>query len=393
MASVTPDIQPVAEADIPPDLAVLISFSGEGGVERMMINLLHEFARLGLQVHLLLIKDNSEHLQHLPDNIRIIRLGSRHALTSIWPLVNYLQQYNPPALLVAKDRAGRAALIARAIAQRSKTRLQTRIVIRLGTNLSAALDGKPAWQRYSRLYPIRRLYPLADAIVAVSEGVAADTVNNARISADKVHVVRNPVITPDLYEQANASLPASAVSDWLTNRTQPVALAAGRLTRQKDFMTLLQAVKQVNQTTPLRLIILGEGRQREALEQSIAASGLQQQVALPGFQANPYAWIQRADVFVLSSRWEGSPNVLTEAAALGIPVVATDCPSGPRELLQDGYYGPLVPMGNAQAMADAIIEVLNDPHPVARLQEATQAYTAQQSAQHYLSLLHHAVIR
>ena len=393
MASVTPDIQPVAEADIPPDLAVLISFSGEGGVERMMINLLHEFARLGLQVHLLLIKDNSEHLQHLPDNIRIIRLGSRHALTSIWPLVNYLQQYNPPALLVAKDRAGRAALIARAIAQRSKTRLQTRIVIRLGTNLSAALDGKPAWQRYSRLYPIRRLYPLADAIVAVSEGVAADTVNNARISADKVHVVRNPVITPDLYEQANASLPASAVSDWLTNRTQPVALAAGRLTRQKDFMTLLQAVKQVNQTTPLRLIILGEGRQREALEQSIAASGLQQQVALPGFQANPYAWIQRADVFVLSSRWEGSPNVLTEAAALGVPVVATDCPSGPRELLQDGYYGPLVPMGNAQAMADAIIEVLNDPHPVARLQEATQAYTAQQSAQHYLSLLHHAVIR
>lgn len=393
MASVTPDIQPVAEADIPPDLAVLISFSGEGGVERMMINLLHEFARLGLQVHLLLIKDNSEHLQHLPDNIRIIRLGSRHALTSIWPLVNYLQQYNPPALLVAKDRAGRAALIARAIAQRSKTRLQTRIVIRLGTNLSAALDGKPAWQRYSRLYPIRRLYPLADAIVAVSEGVAADTVNNARISADKVHVVRNPVITPDLYEQANASLPASAVSDWLTNRTQPVALAAGRLTRQKDFMTLLQAVKQVNQTTPLRLIILGEGRQREALEQFIAVAGLQQQVALPGFQANPYAWIQRADVFVLSSRWEGSPNVLTEAAALGIPVVATDCPSGPRELLQDGYYGPLVPMGNAQAMADAIIEVLNDPHPVARLQEATQAYTAQQSAQHYLSLLHHAVIR
>ena len=393
MASVTPDIQPVAEADIPPDLAVLISFSGEGGVERMMINLLHEFARLGLQVHLLLIKDNSEHLQHLPDNIRIIRLGSRHALTSIWPLVNYLQQYNPPALLVAKDRAGRAALIARAIAQRSKTRLQTRIVIRLGTNLSAALDGKPAWQRYSRLYPIRRLYPLADAIVAVSEGVAADTVNNARISADKVHVVRNPVITPDLYEQANASLPASAVSDWLTNRTQPVALAAGRLTRQKDFMTLLQAVKQVNQTTPLRLIILGEGRQREALEQFIAVAGLQQQVALPGFQANPYAWIQRADVFVLSSRWEGSPNVLTEAAALGVPVVATDCPSGPRELLQDGYYGPLVPMGNAQAMADAIIEVLNDPHPVARLQEATQAYTAQQSAQHYLSLLHHAVIR
>jgi glycosyltransferase involved in cell wall biosynthesis len=361
-------------------LAVLISFSGEGGVERMVTNLVVEFARQpDLSVDLVLLRDDSRHLRDLPANINIVRLGVRHSGLSLPALVRYLRRARPDAMLVAKDRAGRAALTARQLAG-----VSTRIVLRLGTTLSEAMQDKGRLVRWLRYWPIRKLYPLADGIVAVSQGVADDIAGIVEMPAGHIHVVRNPVITPAL-----ARLAAETVEHpWFGPGQPPVVMGIGRLTRQKDFATLIRAFAHVrHRLGPLRLIILGEGRDREALMHLAEDEGVLEDVALPGFMSNPYAWLSRASLFVLSSRWEGSPNALTEAMALGIPVVSTDCPSGPREVLAGGRYGPLVPVGDHQALAEAMSRVLARPEPAQSLRDAVQEYRSEVSARRYLEVL------
>jgi glycosyltransferase involved in cell wall biosynthesis len=363
----------------PPEFAVLISFSGEGGVERMVLNLLEELARQGRRVDLLTIRAEGRHISDLPVDIRHVALGARHAMTAIPSLARYLRGARPPAMLVAKDRAGRAALMARWFA-----RVPTRIVIRLGTNLSAALEGRSALKRLLRTLPMRLIYRHVDAVVAVSDGVADDVVRTTGIARECIEVIRNPVVTPRLEQLAKAPAP----HDWLgANHDKPVLIAAGRLTRQKDFPTLVRAFATVRAQRPCRLIILGEGAQREMLTGMARTLDVGDDIAMPGFVDNPYAWVSRADLFVLSSAWEGSPNVLTEAMALGTAVVATDCPSGPRELLGDGRYGPLVPVGDHQALAEAILERLESPIDADTLRNAVQEYSAERSAAGYLRVL------
>jgi len=360
-------------------LAVLISLSGEGGVERMVLNLVRAFAATpGLAVDLVLIREESRHLQALPDNVRVVRLGVRHSLLAVPAIARYLRRSRPDALLAAKDRAGRAALLARRLAG-----VRTRVAVRLGTTLSEAIKDRSALRRWLRYLPIRALYRRADAIVAVSEGVAADVTATARVPREQVRVVRNPVVTPELFREAEAPVD----HPWLADSAVPVVMGIGRLTRQKDFPTLIRAFAVVRRQRPLRLIILGEGRDRAALEQLAEREGVGADVALPGFQANPYAWLARARLFVLSSAWEGSPNALTEAMALGVQVVATDCRSGPRELLDAGRYGPLVPVGDAEALAGAMREALDHPLPPEILKSAVRDYAAETSARRYLEVL------
>jgi len=344
----------------------------------MVTNLVEAFAESGRRVDLLLIRADSAHLRPLPPGVRIIRLGSRHGLTSLLPLTRYLRRERPAALLAAKDRAGRIAALARRLAG-----VPTRVVIRLGTNLSGAFKDKPVWRYWGRYRLMRLIYRWADAVVAVSQGVAEDTARITGLLPERIHVVRNPVITRSLPEQA------SELCDhpWLRERTQPIILAAGRLTIQKDFATLLRAFARVRARRPCRLIILGEGRLRRELEALARDLGVSEHVDLPGFQSNPYGFMAAADLFVLSSAWEGSPNVLTEALALGTPVVSTDCPSGPREVLAGGRFGPLVPVGNAPALTEAILLTLDRPLPAATLESAVTEYTAEASAARYLEIL------
>jgi glycosyltransferase involved in cell wall biosynthesis len=365
--------------DIPPDLAILVSLSGEGGVERMVLNLVNAIAQRGARVDLLLIKTHSRHLDKLHPQVRRIDLGSRHTATSLWPLSRYLKRVAPPCLLAAKDRAGRMAVLARALAGADNTRL----LMRLGTNLTAALAHKSPWRMALRRLPIRLLYPRIDHIIAVSEGVRQDTLTVSGVDPNRVSVVRNPVITPQLMQAANASAP----HPWLTDPHIPVILGAGRLTLQKDFQTLVQAFAMVRAVRPCRLIILGEGRQKELLLNQASSLGIDADMALPGFTPNPYVYMRHAKLFVLSSRWEGSPNVLTEAMALGVPVVSTDCPSGPSEILAQGRIAPLVPVGDQQALAQAMISVLDQPPERDQLRNAVRQYHADVSAAHYLNLI------
>jgi glycosyltransferase involved in cell wall biosynthesis len=359
-------------------LAVLISLSGAGGVERMVLNLVEGLAARGLAIDLLAIRADSAHLGPLPPGVRLVDLGVRHSGLAVVPLARYLRRERPPALLAAKDRAIRAAVLARGLAA-----WRGRLVGRLGTNLSAALEGRSAAVRWLRIAPMRLLYRGVDAIVAVSEGVAEDTRRITGLPAARIGVVRNPVVTPQLAELAAVPCP----HPWLTSPTVPVILGAGRLTEQKDFATLLRAFARVRAARPARLVILGEGRLRGALERLADDLGVRDGVALPGFTANPYPWMARAALFVLSSAWEGSPNVLTEALALGVPSVATDCPSGPRELLADGRYGPLVAVGDDAALAAAMLATLTAPLPADTLRAAVADYTVEAAARGYLAAL------
>ena len=357
-------------------LAVLMSFSGAGGVERMVVNLLEGFVARGHRVDLLVIRPKGAP-RELPEGVRRVELAWR-THTALPALVGYLRRERPRALLAAKDRAIRIAVLARLLSG-----VDFRLVGRLGTNLSAALEGKPAWRRRIRLWPMAWLYKRVEQVVAVSRGVAEDTLNITGLPRERVVVVRNPVITTRLHRQAQETVD----HPWLADDTVAVVMGAGRLTRQKDFPTLIRAFAKLRQSRPARLIILGEGKLRPELEALARELGIENDMDMPGHTSNPYAWMRRARLFVLSSLWEGSPNVLTEALALGVPSVATDCPSGPREVLDGGRIGPLVQMGDWRGMAAAMARVLDELPPPDLLRQAVAEYTLERSARGYLAAL------
>lgn len=359
-------------------VTVLMSFSGAGGVERMVMNLVREFAAQCEAVDLLVIRAKGPHFSNIPPNVNIIKLNANHTLTAIPAIARYLKAHKPEALLVAKDRAGRAAVIARALAG-----VSTKIYVRLGTNLSTALEHRSRLSAWWRKAPMTAIYKKVDQVIAVSQGVAEDTIKITGIPEEKVCVIRNPVVTQEFLKKAQEDAPHS----WLVDKECPVVMGVGRLSVQKDFETLIKAFAEVNKIRPLRLIILGDGGKRDELETMVRSLGLSDKVLMPGFQDNPMCWVKSADVFVLSSRWEGSPNALTEALALGVPSVSTRCPSGPNETLAEGQYGPLVAMGDYMDMAKQIINVIDQPHPAEYLKSAVAEYHVNISAKRYLELL------
>ena len=231
-------------------IAVFASFSGTGGVERMVVSLIRGFVDLGETVDLVLVRAESPHLGRLPEAVRQVRLAAGHTFLAAPALANYLRKRRPRALLAAKDRAGRTAVLARALAG-----TDTPIVLRLGTNLSTAMAGRSALSRALRYLPIRLLYPRIERIVAVSHGVAKDTARIAGIPRERIRVIRNPVVTPELAGQA--AQPCG--HPWLQPGGPPVIVAAGRLQDQKDFPTLIRAFAQVRRDRDCRLLILGEG--------------------------------------------------------------------------------------------------------------------------------------
>lgn len=359
-------------------IAIYISFSGEGGVERMISNLIHEFVRLGHPVDLLLIKAKGEHLSRLPKEVNVIKLGSDHSAFTLLPLIRYLRKEQPKCLLAAKHRAIVIAVLARMFAKTT-----TRIVGRLGTNLSRALEGKSALRKWLWHAPMRKIYPRVDQIIPVSEGVLEDVASITGLGSDKLHVIRNPVITPEMYTLADQP----AEHPWFNDGGAPIILGAGRFTRQKDFITLIKAFAKVRKQRECRLVLLGHGALQDEYQRLAAELEVSDDLSMPGFASNPYPYMKQAALFVLSSAWEGSPNVLSEALAQGTPVVATDCPSGPREALRGGEVAPLVKVGDTNAMAAAMVEMLDQPPAAESLQEAVAEYTAEISAQRYLQAL------
>ena len=368
-----------------PRVTFLMTTLGDGGIGKMRVHLTREIANRGIPVDMLLGKTEGPYVERLDTRMGVYHLGTSHGLWSIPKIARYLAKQRPYAVVAEKLRVNVALLRAMRIA-----RVSSRVVASIHGVLSHKLDleGLSEKKRRTKHRLVARYYPRNDAFVTVSRGIADDLIQHFSIPRDKVHVVSNPAVTEELHQLA-AERPAHP---WLIAKDVPVILGVGRLEPQKDFATLIKAFAGLRARQACRLIILGEGEQRPHLEALIETLGIGDDVALPGYAINPYSAMANADLFVLSSQWEGSPNVVTEALAVGVPVVSTDCPGRPSETLQNGRYGPLVPVGDVEKLTEAMAKTLADPFPAQVLKEAVIKYTPPHCADGYLRAMDYPLI-
>jgi len=364
-------------ATSPQRLAVFLPGLYGGGAERTMLNLAGGLAALGYPVDLVLAMSEGPYMSLIPDTVRLIELKASRTATSVPALMRYLRREGPAGMVSALSRANLVAVWARWL-----TGLPNRLLVNEQNTLSVLTRNAHDWR--VRVVPslARIFYPWATAVVAVSQGVADDLVESLSLPRDLVKVIHNPGVAPEMREKAKQPL----AHPWFEAGLAPVVLAVGSLTPQKDFENLLRAIALVRAKRPVRLLILGEGEERPRLEGLVRELHLEDDVAFPGFVDNPYAYMARAALFVLSSRWEGLPTVLVEAMYCGAPLVATDCPSGPREILRNGELGCLVPVGQPAGLAEAILKTLDGrtPRPGA---SSCDPYTVERVAEQYLALL------
>lgn len=362
-----------------PRIALFIPSLSGGGAERVMLTLASTLADQGYSVDLVLVKAQGKLLASAPGNVNIVDLGARRVITSLPSLAGYLRRVKPDAMVSALNHANCVAVWARWF-----SRQKTRLVLTEHSHLSTATTNSRTLR--GRLMPVfmRNAYAKADAVVAVSSGVADDLAEVVGIARDTIEVIYNPVVTPGML-----ALSRETVADpWFEQDQPPVILSVGRLTAPKDYPTLLKAFAQLRKQRAARLVILGEGEERESLEQLANELGIQDDVALPGFIDNPYAYMRAAALFVLSSRWEGLPTVLIEALACGTPVISTNCRSGPAEILDGGTWGTLVPVGDVDVLAQAMQTQLNGQTSMAEGYEThAEKFSDTEAAKAYLQLM------
>jgi glycosyltransferase involved in cell wall biosynthesis len=358
-----------------PKIAFFLPSLRGGGAEWNILKLANYLADKDFDVDLILCKAVGSYLDRVNSNVRVVDLNASRVLLSLPKLVRYLRKETPYALVSALNHANAVALMARLFSFRS-----TSITVTIRNSLPE--DGQIPSQR-AYLYFIKQTYFLANHVVAVSQGVADSFSRTTNFPLDRIKVIYNPVVYPEMFELA-----AHPVNhEWFANADPPVILAAGRLVEHKDFETLIQAFKLVLDKYDSRLVILGEGKERSHLEALIKDLGLSKYVSLPGFVQNPYAYMSRSAVFVLSSRREGLPTVLIEALALGIPVVSTNCRSGPEEILDNGEFGYLVEVHNPESMADAILSTLKKPMSKNKLMNRGKQFTLEKSVFGYEEII------
>lgn len=316
-----------------------------GGAERMIVNLARGLAERGHRVDLVLTKAEGVYLDLIPETVRLIDLKAPQPMLSLGALNRYLRSERPVALMSALNQPN-------VIAAWAKRTSGVPVRVTIGIRNTLTQEAQNAHNLRLRLMPwfVKRFCKWVDAIVAVSGGVADDFAQLAQIPRDRVNVIYNPVVTDEMLQSARVR----PDHPWFTEGELPVVLGVGRLAPQKDFTTLVRAFAKVRQQIPCRLMLLGEGPEEEQLHTLAKELGVDEDFATPGFVNPPFPYMGHAAVFVLSSKFEGLPGVLIQALAAGAPIVSTDCPSGPMEVLKGGKYGALVPVGAVDAMAVAI---------------------------------------
>lgn len=358
-------------------LAIAGFLGGPNAVSRLMATLIRGMARTGVEIDLLLPPGQPVEEQELGCVVAKFPLQSGDDHIALADLRVYLRSRKPDAILSNRDRS--SALLA----QLGKDE-RPRTVLRIGTNVIEKLGKQNLFARGKARRRLTDVFASADALIGIYEGACAalrDLFSGR--TPPSIHRIYNCI---DLDEVA--TLAAEPVSHpWLMEREKPVVLSVGRLVGAKDYPTLVNAFRRMRERLDCRLIILGEGRQRAKLEKLVRRLGLHGSVDLPGFAPNPFAYMARADLFVLSSVFEGFGNVLTEALATGLPCVATDCRSGPREILADGKYGHLARVGDPKDLGDAIIDTLTHPPGSGLLHEAVQRFAPETVVTAYLQVL------
>ncbi len=372
---------------------MVLSGLGLGGVQRTMLTLAGGLADRGETVDLVVPNGQGPFRAAVPDAVRLVELDSklaalpwvssrkrRRSLASSLALGAYLRRERPAVAISASHYVNLSLLLARDLA-----RLDLPVIVSQRTHLSRALAnaGFPFRQRPLLAAMVRHAYPKADRIAAVSEGVGDDLAAVGRMPRGRIHCLPNPL----RLDEVRAGMEKPAPHPWLADDGPPVCLGLGRLAPQKDFMTLLRAFASVRARRPARLIVLGEGRERPRLEAEVARLGLAADVELPGYADNPFAWLAKAQLFILSSSYEGLPGALIQALACGCPSVSTDCDSGPREILQAGELGALVPVGNVEALAQAMAASLDQPVEPERLRARAADFGVDRVVDAWLDLI------
>jgi glycosyltransferase involved in cell wall biosynthesis len=328
------------------DIAILLVAAAGGGAERAMIGVANILVHQGYAIDIVLVRKSGPFLGEIDPAIRVVDLGAGKVRRTLWPLNRYMRKARPGLLISALHATDPFALLGKALFRWPGSKVHISV-----QNAPSASAGGSS-ELLARLWPgvLRHLSRFAASLNAISDGVARDVEAITGKPEGSIAVIHNPVDIP----RATAMAAEPPNHPWLRDKTVPVLLAVGRLTMQKDFPTLLRAHARLRVTRDVRLVILGEGEDRASLEALVRELGTADSVAMPGFDTNPFAAMAAADVFVLSSRWEGFANVVAEALASGAKVVSTDCPSGPAEILENGRYGTLVPIQNVEALAAAM---------------------------------------
>lgn len=399
-------------------IALLLPSLAGGGAERSMIRLVQSFHDLGRTVDLLLCRQKGAYLDRVPATAHVTVLGPTSSLRGrlsalradpggilamlrpillpvkadadirhIDALAHYLREQHPDVLLSALTYTNLAALWAKRLAH-----VSTAVIVSERIALSTHIGSKGHsrhWRRRHLLPVISRMYRAADGIVAVSNSVASDLAHNTLIDPGAIKTIYNPVVDAELYRLAAKSLD----DPWFQQGQPPVVLGAGRLIAQKDFATLLKAFALVRSKMDVRLVILGEGKLRPALEALANELGVAADVKLPGFVENPYRYMANSAVFALTSLYEGLPGVLIQALACGCPVVSTNGPGGSAEILENGRYGRLVPVGSVDELAAALEATLHAPPDMNLLNARAREFSVEASTAQYLAYLDDSVAR
>jgi glycosyltransferase involved in cell wall biosynthesis len=329
-------------------VAIFFHDLGIGGAERVMLQLAQGFSEMGHPVDLVLARAEGPLFSEVPSGVQIIDLKTRSPLKMFVGLISYLRKNKPGVLLSPFEVTSVIAILAKKISD-----VPTRVVIRISVHLSRN-KRTTQWKKFLERFVVSKAYPLADEVITVSKGVAKDLSAYTGIPLERIKVIYNPVVSDELLQAAEQPVHHR----FFAENECPVVLGVGRLTEQKDFSTLIKAFDILRKKIPSRLIILGDGEERSYLEELIHSSGLQDLVDLPGFDINPFAFMKKASMFVLSSKWEGLPGALIQALACDCPAVSTNCLSGPSEILKDGQYGYLIPVGDVNAIAGAMEAIL-----------------------------------
>ena len=351
-----------------------------GGAQRVTVNIANSLAARGHDVDLVAGQLEGEFVSLIDGAVDTVELGlpdvpAAGILAAVPRLVSYLDEARPDVLFASRTHTNLAAVAAGQL-----TAAAVHVAITEHSPFTHQLTRK---DRVTAALAAR-VYPYADDVIGVSEGVAETVVEHTGLDPDGATVLNNPIDIGDI--RSGADEPVD--HEWLDDPELEPIVAVGRLKASKDFGTLLRAFAAVHERRPAtRLVIVGKGTARDRLETLARDLGVADSVAFTGYTDNPYAYMSRASVFAMPSKVEGLPTVLIEALACGCTIVSTDCQYGPREILEDGRYGRLTPVGDAERMAETIYDALDDPTPPERSRERAQHFSMAAGADRYESYI------
>lgn len=366
-------------------ISFLLTNLNYGGIETNTIRLIREFVERNYKIDLVVIDLKGDLISEIPEEVNLINLNRKKAHFSIFKMRDYLEKHEPDYLISAKERNNVLSYYAIKFAH-----VNTKLIASVRTNLELEsqknMSIKENFFKKIDYFFARRIYKNVDYLVAVSKGVKDNLENFFNLSRNDIKVIYNPVVKEEINHLKNEDIQ----HEWFDNSKIKIIIGVGRFSPQKNFIMLLKAFNiAVKKNHDLRLVILGDGpdKIKNELTNYIKKENLENKVYLPGFVSNPYKYVNGSDVFVLSSIWEGFGNVVAEALAVGTPVISTDCPSGPEEILDHGNYGSIVPVNDHKRLAKEIENILIKNINSKRLIKRAQKFSVEESANKYLKII------